>query len=107
MSKRKKDKKIQKDIAKKRISKLFSMAEHSALNDKLELSNRYVQLARKLSMKYLVPIPLEFKRRFCKHCYNYLLPSINSRYRIHNSRLVIFCYNCEKYTRLPLKTKKK
>jgi len=103
MSKRTKNRKTQKAIAAKRIKKLFSMAEHSALNDKLELSNRYVQLARKLSMKYLVPIPLEFKRRFCKHCYSYLLPSVNSRYRVHNKHLVIFCSNCNKYTRLPIK----
>ncbi len=107
MSKRTQNKKTQKTIASKRIDKLLLLAENNALEGKLNLSNRYVKLARKISMKYLVPIPVELKRRFCKHCYSYLLPSVNSRYRINNKSLVIFCYNCNKYTRLPLKTKKK
>jgi len=107
MPKRKKaDKRLQKSIAAKRINKLFLLAETNALEGNLSLSNRYVQLARKISMKYLVSIPPEFKRHFCKHCYSYLLPSVNSRYRVHNKRLVIFCSNCNKYTRIPLKKNK-
>jgi len=102
-----KDKKIQKTIAKKRINQLFLMAEKKALDGRLNLSDRYVYLARKISMKYLVPIPQKYKRCFCKHCYSYLLPSVNCRFRISNSKLVIYCYNCEKYTRLPLKNKNK
>jgi len=102
-----KNKDLQKKIAKKRITKLFLMAEKKALDGQLDLADRYVHLARKISMKYLVPIPQEYKRFFCKHCYSYLLPSVNSCFRITNSKLVIFCNNCEKYTRLPLKNKNK
>jgi len=105
--KRSNKKEEQKKIAKKRIKTLFLLAENNALEGKLSLSNRYVQIARKISMRCLVPIPPEFKRRFCKHCYSYLLPSVNSRYRIHDKRLVIFCFNCKKYTRFPLKNKEK
>jgi len=108
MSKQKRvDKKIQKSIAKRRIDKLFSMAEENALNNKINLANRYVQIARKISMKYLVPIPPKYKRRFCKHCYHYLLPNITSRIRIHRGKIVIFCFNCKKYERFPLKNFKK
>jgi ribonuclease P protein subunit RPR2 len=106
MSKKKNNKKNQKQTAEKRIKKLFLMAEKKALNKDISLANRYVQLARKISMKYLVPMPIEFKRRFCKHCYIYLLPTVNSRFRIHNKCLVIFCFNCQKYTRIPYKSKK-
>lgn len=102
-----KNKKNQKRIALNRMQKLFQLAHSNAIAKNFELADRYVFIARKISMKYLVPIPAEFKRRFCKHCYSYLLPSVNSRYRIHDKRLVIFCFNCKKYTRFPLKNKEK
>jgi ribonuclease P protein subunit RPR2 len=106
MSNRKKrDKAQQKEIAKKRITKLFSLAEKNSLAGKLDLSDRYVEIARKISMRYLVPIPKEYKRRFCKNCYSYLLPHVNSRYRIQNKKLIIYCKNCSKFTRIPLKNK--
>jgi ribonuclease P protein subunit RPR2 len=98
-----KDKKIQKQIALSRIKKLFLMAENNAISGNLSISNRYVEIARKLSMKHLVPIPKEFRHRFCKHCYSFLIPYINSRFRVHRGKLIIYCYNCKKYSRIPLK----
>jgi len=98
-----KQKKTQKTIANRRINQLFSLAEQNALTGKLNLANRYVELARKISMRHLVPIPKEYKRRFCKHCYSYLLPDSNSRVRIHRGKLIIYCFNCKKFTRIPLK----
>lgn len=97
------DKKLQKSIAKNRIQRLFRLAEEYALCDRLELSDRYVFLARKLSMRYLVPIPAKFKRRFCKHCYRYFLPGSNCRVRIHRSKIVTYCHNCKRYIRMPLR----
>ena len=97
-----KKKKLQKNIAKNRIHRLFKLAEKYALQDRLELSDRYVFLARKISMRYLVPMPRGFKRRFCKHCYSYLLPGVNCRVRIHRSNVVTYCHNCKRYMRMPL-----
>ena len=98
-----KDKKIQSQIALNRINKLFIMAENNALSGNFSIANRYVLIARKLSMKYLVPIPKEFKHSFCKHCYCFLLPYLNSRFRVHRSKLIIYCNNCKKYSRIPIK----
>jgi ribonuclease P protein subunit RPR2 len=100
-----KNKKIQKTIASSRINNLFSLAEKYALSGRLNLANRYVDLARKISMRYLVPMPKEFKRRFCKHCYQYLLPHVTCRIRIHRGKLIIYCNNCKRYTRIPLKNR--
>ncbi len=100
-----KNKKIQKNIAKKRIEHLFELSERYALSNRFELSNRYVQLARKISMKYLVPIPKKYKRSFCKHCYSYLLPGINSRVRISRGKIISYCFECKKFTRFPLREK--
>ena len=102
-----KDKKIQKTIARRRINQLFSLAEQYALSSRLNLANRYVEIARKISMRYLVPMPREYKRRFCKHCYHYLLPHVNSRVRIHRGKLITYCHHCKKYTRIPLKNPQK
>ena len=96
------NKKIQKSIASSRIQRLFEMAELNALNGKMNLADRYVFLARKISMRYLVPIPNKFKRCFCKHCYRYFLPDVTGRVRIHRGRIVFYCFNCRGYTRFPL-----
>ena len=95
------NKKKQKSIAKSRIKRLFMLAEEYALSNRLSLSDRYVFLARKLSMRYLVPIPIKYKRRFCKHCYSYLLPGNNCRVRIQRNRVITYCNNCKKYSRIP------
>jgi len=106
-NKRSKNKKIQKSIAKKRIIKLFQLAEEYSLDGRINLADRYVDLARKISMRYLVPIPKELKRSYCKHCYCYLLPFETCRIRVHRGRIIIYCKKCKKFTRIPLKTNKR
>ena len=101
--KRGEKKKEQKGIARHRIHYLFCLAEKCALEGKLNLSDRYVALARKISMKYLVPIPTEYIRRFCKHCYCYLLPPLTCRVRIHRAKIITYCIKCKKYSRIPLR----
>ena len=97
------NKAMQKTISEKRILNLFNLAEQKALSGNMDLANRYTQVARKISMRQLVKIPNEYKRSFCKHCYQYLLPDVNCRIRIHRRKLIIHCDNCKKYTRIPLK----
>ena len=100
------NKKNIKKTAKKRIEKLFLLAEKKAFEKNFKLADRYVTLARKISMKYLVKIPYKYKKRFCKHCYSYLQPSVNSTVRIKRGKIIIFCKNCKKYTRIPFKPRK-
>ena len=97
------DKNIHKRIALSRIQRLFRLAEEYALRGRMNLADRYVFLARKIAMRYLVSIPSEFKRCFCKHCYRYLLPGVSGRIRINKGRIVVYCFNCNRYTRMPLK----
>jgi len=94
----------QKSISKERIKKLFSQADKVSKKN-TSLANRYVTLARKIAMKTKVKIPTELKRKFCKHCYKYFSPK-NSRTRIHKHTAIIYCENCRKYTRIPLKQKR-
>ena len=97
-------KKQQKQIAQERIQTLFQEAEKAYSTNKA-LSNRYVILARKIAMKVKTQIPRELKRKFCKHCYKFLFPGKNCRIRTREGKLVIYCLECKKYTRVLLKKK--
>lgn len=89
-----------KKIAKERIEVLFEQAGKVFKRNK-SLANRYVKLARELSMKYKVPIPAKLKRRFCKNCYSYLVPSVNARVRTREGKVVYYCLECKHYMRIP------
>ena len=86
----------QRKIATKQINELFELA----LNSEEELTNRYVHLAKKISMKTRLSLPSVFKRSFCLKCDSKLLS--NGRYRINNHKIVIYCPKCKNYQRIPL-----
>ena len=90
-----------KRIARRRINHLFEMAEKMALEGRLELATRYVDIARRIGMKYLVRIPWQYKRRFCKECHSYLLPGENCTVRIKKKTLIISFHVCGHVTRVP------
>lgn len=92
----------QKEIAKERVMTLFEQAE-TMFPKRKDLANRYVGLARKISMKVRMRIPSELKRRFCKHCYKYLKPGINARIRTRAGKVIISCLECNKFMRIPVK----
>ena len=88
------------NIAIERIRILFKEAK-LAFNTDPKLSDRYVELARKIAMKTKISIPRELRRMFCKHCFSYLVPSRNCTVRLQKSKVVYFCSNCKKYMRFP------
>ena len=101
----KKSKKLQ-QIARDRITILFKEAKSMFSKDK-KLANKYVTLARKIAMKHKVRIPKELKRRFCKHCYKYLMPGKNCRIRTREGKVVYYCLECKRFMRFPYIKKKK
>lgn len=105
MSKPAFNKSQQQDIAKERINILFHEAEKIFSKNKT-LANRYVTLARKIAMKTKTKLPSLLKRRFCKHCYSYLQPGVNSRTRTRNGKVTISCLDCKKFMRIEINKKK-
>jgi len=95
-----------KKIAKQRIRILFEQAEKVFKKDP-KLADRYVAIARRIAMKARVRIPKELKRRFCKHCYAYLVPGVNCRVRLVGQKVVYYCFKCKKYMRFPYIKEKK
>ena len=97
-------KKEQKKIALERINILFKQAiKKSKIN--LSLADRYISMARKLSMKYKARIPREYKKLFCKKCYSYFTPGKSLRARIKKKKLIYYCGNCKNITRYPFSKK--
>lgn len=97
-------KKLQQEIAQERIQSLFQQAENRFSTHR-DLSHRYVSLARKIAMKVKTQIPKELKRKYCAHCYKFLMPGVNSRIRTRNGKIIISCFECKKFTRIPLRRK--
>ena len=92
----------QKEIARERINALFRQAKE-VFKEKPELADRYVFLARKIAMRYKLRIPFELKRRFCKHCYKYLVSGRNCRIRVQRGKIVYYCLSCKRFMRVPYK----
>jgi len=97
----KKPEKIQK-IAREQIKILFQLAKEVFKKDS-KLSDKYVRLARKVAMKHKIRLSSEQKKRICKNCRKYLVPSINCRVRIHKHRLIYYCFGCKHFMRFNVK----
>lgn len=90
----------EKKIANERIRILFD--EATKVSQKL--ANRYIELARKIAMKYRIKLSRDLKRKYCKYCYSYLK---NPRVRTRNKAVEIYCKNCKKTTRIPFVKERK
>ncbi|MBS3055580.1 MAG: ribonuclease P [Candidatus Aenigmarchaeota archaeon] len=97
----------QQDIAKERIGILLALAEKEFRKNP-SLAQRYVELARKISLRYNVRMRKEQKRKFCKKCNCLLLPGATSTVRLDSKRklLIIKCKNCNTIYRQPYKLRK-
>ncbi len=102
--------KVNKDRLKKQakndISGLFKLAKESFKKDK-DKANMYVRKARRLAMKHNIRLPSYLKRKFCKHCYSYFVPSVNCRVRTRQGKLIYYCLECKKYMRFVIKKGKR
>jgi ribonuclease P protein subunit RPR2 len=88
-------------IARERIDILFRLADEVIRVDPA-LADRYVDLARRIAMKQRIRLDRELRRRFCHHCYRFLVPGVNMRVRVHRGRVVITCGHCRRRARYPL-----
>ncbi len=89
----------QKKVARERIALLFKEA---AASTDAGSARRYMQLAKKIGMRYNVRLG-GLKRRFCKSCYAFFTPR-NSVTRVKNGTISIKCLSCNNVKRV--KTRK-
>ena len=96
-------------IAKERTEILFERAEQAAKEGNFGLSKRYVSLARKIGMKVQLSMPKHLKRKFCKKCHVFWIPSKTVRVRTHKTekRVIFTCLKCNAIQRYPYHNLKK
>ncbi len=80
---------------------LFELAGAEAREGNLHRANRYAHLARRLGMRYNVPFPSSYRRRYCRGCGAYLAPGSAARVRLRRSRVVVTCKACGRISRYP------
>jgi len=98
-----------KDIALQRITYLFDLSRKTWKRDR-ELSKRYVEIALSIAKRTRVRLPWFIRRQFCHHCKTLFVFGENCRVRTRSKRephLVVYCFSCKKYTRIPLRRGKK
>ena len=83
-------------------SKFLEEADKIVNTDKT-LAKRYVQLARKIGMRYNVRLSHEQKYKFCKFCHAYIKPGVTSKNTIKNGFVNIKCLSCREVMRYPYK----
>lgn len=97
-----------KEIALSRIERLFDLAI-KMLNVRPDLSQRYIEIARKISMRAKVRIPRERRMLICRHCKRFIFPGVSSRVRLQPRRrphIVVTCLYCGKHMRRPLERRR-
>lgn len=90
------------DMAEQRILRLFELAE-IAYPQRPDLADRYVEIARRMSMRHRVGMPGHLKKRVCKKCGSFLVPGENCRVRLDGTRILITCIKCGAIKRYPYK----
>lgn len=93
------------EIALGRIKRLFNLA-FEMLDKRPDLSQRYIEIARRISMRTRTRIPKENRLLICRHCKKFIFPGVSSRVRIQPRRephIVITCLYCGKHMRIPLR----
>lgn len=92
---------MERRIAAERMATLFRLAEAEALHRRSGRARRYIELARRIGMRYNVRVPAPFKRSFCKKCFAFLLPSVSARVRVGRGRVIVSCNACGAVQRYP------
>ena len=93
-------------LARERIGILFDRAREF-FPENPALSDRCVDLARRIAMRQRVRIPRELRRRFCRRCSAYLVPGVNQRVRVHRGKVVTTCLRCSALRRYRVEGRRK
>jgi ribonuclease P protein subunit RPR2 len=89
--------------ARERIQDLFTLAERGVAEAPPELARRYVELARKIGMRYNVRLPREYRELYCRGCSAFWVEGRTVRTRFRQGRRVQTCLACGRVRRVPLR----
>jgi ribonuclease P protein subunit RPR2 len=92
-------------VARERISVLFALAESEAASGSLALSDRYVDLARRIGTRYNVRLMPEYRELYCRGCSRYWVEGRTVRTRFRSGRRVRTCIACGRVRRVPVRVR--
>lgn len=87
-------------IAHERMEILFAQAHLAVVAGNEARAKRYVFLARRIGMRYNVPVPRQQRRWVCRGCWTFMVPGHNCSTRLRPGRIVIRCLRCGRVKRL-------
>ena len=90
-------------IAQERVRDLFHLAEREALAGHSQLSDRYVDLARRVGARYNVRLPPELRELYCRGCSAYWIEGRTVRTRLRSGRRVRTCLRCGRERRTAIR----
>lgn len=99
--KRKGKPEFQLKIARERIGMLFEESDKIVKEDR-KLAKRYIELARRIGMRYNIRMPAGLKRKYCRHCRSHLY---GSQHRLRRGMVTIKCVSCGRTIRYPYRKK--
>lgn len=91
-------------IAQERVLDLFVLAEREALGGHSQLSDRYVDLARRVGARYNVRLAPEHRELYCRGCSAYWIEGRTVRTRLRSGHRVRTCLRCGRERRTALRT---
>jgi len=97
MSKRVKRSEVS-EIAAVRIEKLMAMAKYQASYGDADLARRYVDIAKRISLRTRTQIPKE--HIYCRNCLIPMVPD-TFRVRLRRHRIIMVCAECGNVKRIP------
>ncbi|MDR0335143.1 MAG: ribonuclease P protein component 4 [Methanomassiliicoccaceae archaeon] len=86
------------EIAMVRIERLMAMSREQASHGDIDLARRYVDIARRISMRTRTKIPKE--HIYCKNCFTPMTPG-TFRVRLGTHRIIMVCAECGTVKRIP------
>ncbi|MDY6766100.1 MAG: ribonuclease P protein component 4 [Candidatus Nanohaloarchaea archaeon] len=88
------------DIARERIALLFDQAAE-AFPEHRDRADRYVELAHRIAQALTIPLPEQYRDRYCTDCHSYLQPGKNARIRVDDGVRRLTCEECGATHRVP------
>ncbi|MBI2140437.1 ribonuclease P [Candidatus Woesearchaeota archaeon] len=97
-------KKLQaKQEAMQRIPQILEKAKKAYKAGNKRLALVYSKKVRHLSNRHKLRLPIAVKRQFCRHCSHVLIPGVNCRIRTREGKLVVYCLECRKFSKMSLR----
>ncbi len=92
-------------IARERVDDLFALAEREAATGHPELADRYVELARRVGMRYNVRLLSEYRELHCRGCTVFWVEGRTVRTRLRRGVRVRTCLRCGRTRRTRIRSR--